>query len=357
MIIGVMSDTHEDRNNAIPKIIKEFKKRNVDFIIHCGDILSKHLSVELFEGIPVICALIKEQLEKPKFKETPLNWIFTTPDERVLTHQDIRMYVGHKRSFDFLVGTEEKLMQFLYEIRKNNDGLRWVFCGHTHHQLLLQTQLTNLINPGAVEDSLDGYEFVIVNTKNNEIVFSRIMKTKPEIATFSIGVISDSLKISKMDPSFWQLLAEEFKKRDVKNIIHCGNLALEDIGRPELNDFTIFFNLRPDQKIKESLPVNWQLIHEEEPIVKINDYNFYVKLDLGALLLDQSEVDMHKFCLSLRRKYHDIDFILCGFTNNALLVGEEQSKILNPGDVFKNRGFVVICLPRSEITFGHVPLI
>ena len=32
MIIGVLSDTHEDRMNAIPYVVKEFKKPFVAFL-------------------------------------------------------------------------------------------------------------------------------------------------------------------------------------------------------------------------------------------------------------------------------------------------------------------------------------
>ncbi len=354
MIIGVLSDTHGDKGNAIPHIIKEFKKRKVELIIHCGDIEERHLV--LFDNFPIICALNEEQKEKPGFKGVSENWQFTSPNKRILDYNHIRMYVGHKRSFDFLAGSEQTLINFLNEIRKNNDGLRWVFCGHTHHQIFVQTRLTNLINPGSVENSFDGYEFAIINTEKSEIVFSRLLPSKPNIPQISVCVISDSLKISKMDPLFWKKLAAELEKRGVKKIIHCGNIALDDVGHSDLKDFDVFFNLREDQRLKSiKTTSNWDLIPKENPIVNISDYNFYVKLDLGADLLKSSEIDMHTMCLELRRIYHDIDFLLCGFTNNALLVEEELTKIINPGDIIKDRNFAVITLPQCEIVFDHIP--
>ena len=48
MIIGILSDTHHDRANAIPHVVEEFKKRGVETIFHCGDIEPKHLNYELF---------------------------------------------------------------------------------------------------------------------------------------------------------------------------------------------------------------------------------------------------------------------------------------------------------------------
>jgi predicted phosphodiesterase len=249
-------------------------------------------------------------------------------------------------------------MAFLDQMRRDNDGLRWVFSGHTHHQSFVQTRLVNSINPGAIENSFDGYSFAVVNTENGEVVFSRIHRTKPIIPTFSVGVISDSGRISNIDPDFWESLAQEFNKRGANTIIHCGNINLKDIGRPELRNFLVYCNLREDQKRPAVCPDNWRIIcNSDNPVVEINGYRFYVQLDLGIDLLQKSEFDMHTTSLELRRKFPELDYILCGFTHNALLVEGEQIKIINPGDVIDDRNFAVICLPRNEITFGHIPAV
>lgn len=357
MIVGILSDTHKDKDNALPRVIEEFINRGVKFIIHCGDIEPQHCNPEIFANLPVICALNAEQLDKPKFKTPPNGWIYTTPNKRILDFNHLRMYVGHKRSYDFLKTTEHNLMAFLDKMRMDNDGLRWVFSGHTHHQFFVQTRLVNAINPGAIEDSFDGYSFAVIDTDNSEIVFSRIKKTKPIIETFSVGIISDSGRVSKMNPLFWKSLIEELKKRDVKTVIHCGNIDLNDIGITELKEFKIYCNLRKDQIAPKQIPENWVIFRDyENPVIDINGYKFYIQLDLGIDLLDRSEFDMHSASLQLRRKYPEIDFILCGFTHNALLVEGEQIKIINPGDVIDDNNFAVICLPRCEITFGHVPI-
>ncbi len=356
MIMGILSDTHQDKMNALPHIMQEFKRRGVEIIIHCGDIAPKHLNAELFNGIPVVCALVEEQVGTEEFQTPPVGWTLTKPGQRIckLTEYE-NMYVGHKRAFEFLTGSEAKLNQMLNEIRMENDGVRWLFTGHTHHQIYKQDHLINFVNPGAVEDSFDGYEFAVINTGDGEMVFGRIPKTNPVSSTFSVGVISDSLHITSMDPGFWQRLAGEFKKRGVSRIIHCGNLALSDIGRPELADFQVFYNLRSDQK-NERCFRNWHQISGEKPVVEIEGYRFYVQLDLGASLLEKSEVDMHMLCLNLRRKYPEISFVLCGFTNDAFMEEGQEVRIINPGDILNDRNFTVICLPRTEITFGHVPV-
>ena len=356
MKIGVISDTHSDKAGALPFIMKELKKIGVGAIIHCGDIEAKHLNPDLFLGLPVICALNAEQLDKPAFEKAPEGWNFTIPDDRIRDILGTRMYIGHKRAYRFLRGSENAFTENLEDFHKDHDGVRWFFSGHTHAQLFIQTRIINFLNPGAIDLTLDGFEFAIIDTESSEIIFSRIPKTKSQIKRFSVGVISDSLRISEMDSEFWKRLADEFEKRKVKSIIHCGNIVMDDIGRPELENFNVFYNLRPEQRNRKTLNLaNWHEIGEDNPIVEINGYRFYVQLDLGADLLKQSADDMHSLCLDLRRRFGDLSYVLCGFTNAALLVEEEQSKILNPGDVFKDRNFAIIELPRNKIIFGHVP--
>lgn len=357
MKIGVVSDTHSDKANALPHIMAEFKRRGVEAIIHCGDIEPKHLKPELFNNLPVICALNDEQVEKPVFRCPPANWKFTFPNprqSRIVDLFHVRMYVGHKRSFDFLAGSETELTKIIDAIRKTHDGLRWMFSGHTHHQILFQTQLVNFVNPGAVEDSLDGYEFVIVDLENDEIVFSRILKTSPVEPPISIGIISDSLNISRLDPTFWQKLAKEFADRGVSHVIHCGNISSNDIGRDELSGIQVYYHMQTGYQ--PSGFSNWHHIPEEEPIVEIQGYQFFIKPDLARILLDDSEIDMHKLCLEIKAQFPYVGFVLYGGTNDAFLEEGHQVRILNPGDAVRSRNFAVVCLPRAEITFGHVPI-
>lgn len=356
MIIGAVSDTHNIDDKILKAVIAELAKRGAEYFIHCGDIEPQHVDADLFLNKPVVCALNAEQVEKPAFKNPPPGWIFTTPDQRVIDINHIRTYVGHKRSFDFLLGSERRLLNFMETIRNEHDGLRCVFSGHTHHQIGLQTPHVDFFNPGAVYNSFDGYEFAVIDTSIRQVVFSRLMKTPPVMPTFSIGIISDSLRISQFDPKFWEMLTKELSSRDAGTVIHCGNIATEDIGRPELANFCVYCNLRPGQINKaKSMPPNWHLIDPAYPVVEINGYRFYVQLDLGMDLLEESEVGMHKICLNLRRQFNELDFVLCGFTRHFLFEEGEQICIVNPGDVVQDRNFAVICMPRKEVTFGHVP--
>jgi len=185
--------------------------------------------------------------------QSPEKLDFTKPGKRVVNFCNIVIYVGHKRSFEFLAGSEADLIKTMNLIRRDHDFVRWLFSGHTHHQVYKQSHLINFVNPGAVESSFEGYEFAVINTDTEEIAFSRIPKTKPLKEPLKVGVISDSLNISDLDSSFWKNLAEEFKKYNVKHIIHCGNLAERDIGINEFKDFDVHYNLLPDQKNPNAL--------------------------------------------------------------------------------------------------------
>ena len=355
MIIGIVSDTHEDRMNALPHIIAELKARGAEYIIHCGDIEPKHVNRQLFGELPVICALTEDQVGKAAFGVVPEGWIFTEPGNRVYRLGDMRVYVGHKRSFEFLTGAEAKLQETMERIRKEYDGLRLMTSGHTHHQIFCQTRLVHFVNPGAVEYSFDGYEFALCDTGRERTIFTRIPVTRPVSESFAVGVVSDSLNISELDPEFWERLRKELLDLNVRHVIHCGNISVKDIGRPEFSEFEVYYNLRPDQQ-KPEASKNWHLIEPGNPVVEINEYRFFVQLDLGAALNEQSELDLHRLSLRLRREHHDISYILCGFTNDAFLEEGQQVRIINPGDIVKDRTFAVITLPRAEILFGQVPV-
>lgn len=360
--ILIISDTHNIDTNTLKHVINEAKIRGCQIIIHCGDIEAQHINSELFLDLPVFCALNAEQIEKSGFKIPPINWDFTQPMAYSNTtgrYRDVahtRCYIGHKRSFDFLKGSEIEFQRVLDQMRKDNDGLRLVFSGHTHHQILFQTKLVRFINPGAISDSYDGYEFAIVDTDNDEIIFSRIPITKSLQAPFSVGVISDSLKISESDVDFWKKLSKEFEDRGVKYIIHCGNIATKDIGREELNNFIVYFYSLPGQQnLTFTSKENWHQVRLSDPLIEINGYHFLIQFNLALELLDKSEVEMHRYVLGVKRDFPDVDFILYGSTPEPFL--EEQDVCyLNPGDAFRGRHFSVICLPRKEITFGHVPV-
>ncbi len=356
MIIGLLSDTHHDKAKAIPHVIEAFKKKGVEIIIHCGDIEPQHLDHELFGNLPVVCALIEEQANAKEYCFSPPGWRFTKPGDRIVTLPDgLRLYVGHKRAFDLLSGSGSELKKTLDFIRRDNDSVEWIFSGHTHHQIYYEPDsLIRFINPGAVESSFDGYEYAVIDTETKEALFSRIPRVQPARDSFSIGIISDSLNISELDPNFWRDLAGQLRGKNVKKVIHCGNIAVQDIGRQELNDFTVFCYLREDQSSPAVVPHNWEIISYKNPIVDVDGYTFYVKHELDVPIIDQSEFDMNNLSLEKRRDYPEVRYILFGSTNHAFLEEGQQVRILNPGDIVTSRSYVILTLPTTEILFSSI---
>ena len=374
--IGVLSDTHEDDAGAIPHIVQQFKKREVEVVVHCGDIIPEHVLLlkKLLGDIPVFCALVGGQKEDPVFNTdgSPKGWKFTRHEKRFTTLPDgTEVYIGHKRPMDFLRQTEEKFNETLADLRMEQEGLRWVFGGHSHIQTLKQGHMVSLLNPGAVSGAISrSYEYATVDTRNNEVVFCRILPTRDDRETWSLGVLSDSLDVSHRDKTFWLKQADEFDKRDVKDVIICGNLDLNDIGRQEFAGFTVNYAIRSDQKYNHDklqkegkIPPNWKLIVNEKDsnpdaggVVDIRGYRFYVQLDLGLEFMKISELGMDSLATAICRKYPETKFVLCGFTREALFVEGEHVTTINPGDAHKDRSFVVGCFPRNEWTFGHVPV-
>lgn len=356
MIIGLLSDTHADKAGAIPHVVEQFRRHQVDIIVHCGDIEPIHLDADLFGNFPVICALTEGQRHDKEFCFSPNGWRFTKPEDRVVTLPNgLRFYVGHKRAFDFLMGSGSKLKETMDFIRRDFDSVEWMFSGHTHHQIFFkQDSMIQFVNPGAIANAFDGHEYAIIDTELKRTTFSRIPKVAPARKPFSIGVVSDSLNISDLDPDFWTKLAGQFRERHVTHVVHCGNIALNDIGHEALSKFTVYCHLRDDQESPADIPANWNLISDHQPVVTIEGYQFYVKHDLGVSIVHQSEADMFNLSLEKKRRYPEVSFILFGSSNYAFLEEGEHARMINPGDVARSRSFVVITLPTTEIEFGAI---
>ena len=356
MILGVLSDTHDIDDEVIHSVVKEFKQRGVDIIVHCGDIEPQHFNAELFGNIPVICALIEEQRYHEGFTFAPTRWAITKPKDRVVNLGKFKVYVGHKRSWDFLIGSEAKFEKIINEISTRHDGVRWMFAGHTHHQIYKQGTPCSFVNPGAIQEGVDGHGFAIVNTDSKEVVFSRIPLVTNALTPMTVGIISDTGNISHLDEKFWVKLAEEFRERDVSAVIHGGNIWLGDIGCQELSDFKVYYYLLANQQSPENIPDNWSVVTPGNPIVEIGGYRFFVQYDLGVDFFEQSEAQMSHSVRQLSKEYQHIEYVICGLIHDALFAEGQEVKIINSGDARNQRKFVTICLPRNEITFSSVRL-
>lgn len=365
-MLGILGDTHRLEGDGLRRVIADMKIAGVRRIFHCGDLIQEDQDAEKFGNIPVVCALVDSQAEDPAFANPPVGWTYTKPGGRIIPFEHEVAYVGHKLTWNSLNQTSSEFQHGLDKLRLENEWLRYIFSGHTHVPFLNETGLVRIINPGAITGSISGYiEYALLDTKSGELTFVQLYRTEPIIEKFIVGVISDSSRISLIDPNFWSILRDEFRKRGVTHIIHCGNILFSDIGRPELAEFQVHYNLRDDQLLRmherpTDIPSNWQPVREskeDDPVVTINGYRFCVQLNLGATISDKSVIQTEHVCQNFREQYHELDFVLCGFTRNCTLIGGYIPYVLNPGDIINDRNFATVELgKRIAITFGHVPI-
>jgi putative phosphoesterase len=364
-ILGIISDTHRMKGDGFKRVMDAFDEAGVGSIVHCGDMIEEDLCPKKYRNRQVTLALVDDQGEQPAFKVLPSGWKSTKPGARVIPFNKERAYVGHRLAWNSLNQTSTEFQSNLDKLRVENEWLRYIFSGHTHVPFLNETGLVRLINPGAITGAISGYcEYAILNTETYELSFVQLYPTETMIEKFVVGVVSDSSRISLIDPSFWARFRDECKRLGVEDIIHCGNIAFADIGRPELAEFQVHYNLREDQKwsneLPKNIPPNWHLVgdnQQKEPVVTIKGYRFCVQLDLGSIITQKSVTQTESLCQELRRQYHELDFVLCGFTHNCLFIGGLIPYVMNPGDIINDRNFATIELgKRIAITFAHVPL-
>ncbi|MDO8669025.1 MAG: metallophosphoesterase family protein [Candidatus Buchananbacteria bacterium] len=380
MLLGIMGDTHEVDGSIVGKVARDLKNRGAQVIVHTGDIEKQHLSADLFCGLPVVCVLTRQQHVDSDFTFPPHGWTYTRPGNSMISDQDkaqealsntiasklaianrivnlgeVVIYAGHERSNDVLMNSV-KFNEFMNILNQVYDGVKFIFTGHTHHQFLIQRNGFSWINPGAVLPLFFDYEYALVDTSNGEIVFTRLPRTTSSVRPQTVGIIGGTGNISERDDQFWQQLAIEFHERDVSTVIIDGGFLPRDIGRPELSDFQVFYNLLPTMKDNIHKPGNWHLIPDDNPVLEICSHYFLVQHNLGIDLDGKTEVEMIRFIRQQSQKYQHIDIVICGGIHDALFEEQQEVMIINPGDARNHRKFVTICFPRCEITFSTVRL-
>lgn len=380
MLLGVMGDTHDVDIGIVKKVTEDLKLRGAEIIIHTGDIEPHHLDAALFCGLPVVCVLTEMQQFDHRFAFPPTGWTYTRPGDSVINRGDrdqalledrivsklaianrivnlgsVVIYAGHKRSIDTLMNSA-KFNEFIVLLNEVFNGVRFVFTGHTHHQFLIQMKNCFWINPGAVTPSFFDHEYALVDTVSNEVIFTRLAQTTTNNRSQTLGIVSDTGNISERDDQFWEQLSMEFKQRDVSTIIINGVFRPSDIGRSELADFQVFYNLLSPETDNPNKPANWHLISNDHPVLEICSHQFLIKHKLGLDLTGKTEVEMVKCIYAETQKYPHIDFVICGGIHDALFDEQQEVMIINPGDARNHRKFVTICFPRCEITFSSVRL-
>jgi hypothetical protein len=134
-MIGIISDTHDNTTN-IQKAVKIFRKNNVDFVIHLGDVVAP-ISLGFFEGLKlkVIQGNCDGDPEGMKKRLISMNSEFLGK-EKVLLIEGKTFYLAHGNN-------EDRLLRAIKSNKYN-----YVLHGHTHIKRDDRFGKTRVINPG-----------------------------------------------------------------------------------------------------------------------------------------------------------------------------------------------------------------
>jgi predicted phosphodiesterase len=360
MRVGIMGDTHKVRDEVIIRICEDFKRRKVDVKLHTGDIDIQQALRGVYGEGPVYFAISKDQL--PFFKDEnllskKLGWDCTYPKDRIIKVGDHYLYLGHAKTSDHA----NKVSQLA--VIEEYVGDVWLYghaeasvVGHTHFSKYLVRGPKRLINPGTAEGgygAAGGYEYAIWDMETGRITFARILDQVPTKKPLVLGIISNTLDISKMDRTYWLRLSKTFKEEGVTDVVHCGNIAQEDIGK-HLEGFNVHYFLGPDDEDVLSPPQNWQLIDRQRNTFDVDGYYFYIDPDLGHKMLTQNEEEIYNTSAEVLKLHPKIHVIFGASSVSPLMMEKAEALLLVPGDARRWAPYAIVKLPEYEITFDHL---
>ncbi len=155
-----MSDSHDHRSN-IKKALDLFKEKEVEVIIHAGDLISP-FCVEMFEefkGKFYLCSgnnlgdteVISNMMKKVGFY-----------------YEDVGEFEIEGKTFALYHGTDELLLNSLIYSKIHYD---YIITGHTHKKLLQKVENTIIINPGETFDLYEDPKVAILELENRKVEF------------------------------------------------------------------------------------------------------------------------------------------------------------------------------------------
>lgn len=157
-MIGLISDTHEQKEE-IKKAMDIFKSKNVDFVIHAGDIISP-LTLKLFSGLKLKIVFGNNDGEKSGLNEMA----------NLLGFEDInetKEFVYKKKKFFVYHGHVDSV---LYDAIKDQE-YDYIITGHTHIAKDEKIGNTRIINPGALFSSQKS--IAVLDVENDKLIFKQ----------------------------------------------------------------------------------------------------------------------------------------------------------------------------------------
>ena len=161
-MIGIISDTHENEE-AMKKAVALFKSRNVDFVVHCGDIISTPM-INHFTGLKMKFVFGNNDGERDGLNAMAyLQGFEIITDEKVFEHKGKKFYIYH--------GTNQKKLDGAIKSNKYD----YILTGHTHIKKDERFGKTRVINPGALF-RIYPYTVAMLDVENDKLEFLEIKR-------------------------------------------------------------------------------------------------------------------------------------------------------------------------------------
>ena len=129
MKILIVSDTHRNEDNLIEVLEKE---KNLDFLIHCGDVEGAEDEIEHYAGCKTV------------FVAGNNDFFSRLPREAELQVEGMKVWVTHGHNY-YVNANPEYIRK---EARIRNIDV--VLYGHTHRPVIEKTEDLIVINPGSL---------------------------------------------------------------------------------------------------------------------------------------------------------------------------------------------------------------
>ena len=152
-MIGIISDTHDNVQN-IKKAVEIFKKRNVELVIHCGDVVAP-LSVRFFKGLKV--HFVKGNCDGD------------SAGLRKLAEEDGSVYEGE--TFEITINDKKIFAAHLPLIAEQAKGFDYILHGHTHEKRDERIGNTRIINPGGNYAGDQEHSIAVLDIKTDSLEF------------------------------------------------------------------------------------------------------------------------------------------------------------------------------------------
>ena len=160
MQIGILGDTHS-RYQTVETVLALLQARNVNFLIHCGDIEDAE-TVWLFQGFTVHFTFGNCDTERSELRQA-IHGIGATLDEN-WGHLEL-----DGRHLAFTHGDDKRLLHDL----EQSGAFDYIFHGHTHQAVDYKKGSTRIINPGALYRARTK-TFVVLDAASGEVELARV---------------------------------------------------------------------------------------------------------------------------------------------------------------------------------------